>query len=685
MSEHILARQNTQWMQGVSAIMIMLMHFVMQTEHYPRFLNILESLGVAVFLFVSGFGINESYRDKGLDGFWRKRITRVILPCWIVFLFALSFEEGVFDISRLLRNLLFTDSDLWFVDYIIRWYIVYWIGRKFMPKYTLYVLMAFGAYNIFQMQLCSEQAFSFVCGFVVSEYYNTIKKIRKSTVLTFCSALWLYGCGLMIVKELDCVQLLKGTLPFNFLLLNIKLPLATFIIVLPYLVPVVKRMTFVSWIGRLAYELYIVHYNFIPYISGYVSILLYSLVSIGISYVFEKINVLMRQCGNFLRTFAAVLFIGMCFFLLCKYAMRVTDHYGWISIGYAVVMAYGYIIMQKTNKALAGTWIMKVINRHSNVLFYILAGVFLVAAFTLQYSLDPLQNNVDRWSAIEYPIRDLFDGKFPYLANTHLGGNASPFPVWMVFHIPFYLLGNVGLSEIFGAMFFVLSIKHIYGNKSGMVAMIMIMACVCVWYEIAVRSDLITNFFLLAAFINYTVYYNWKLDTKTICLSVCCGLWLSTRLSVAFPLFRVLFPQFVKLGVSKKVTVLLLSVATFALTFVPLALWDGDSLFGATNNPFSLQFRQGSPIDTILLAIIAIIMALTWNGNKQRLFVYIAVILILIPVIAYTHTMYTCNEWVGLYYSRYDITYLDAAIPFCITIIASAYKCDSLWQGSVIA
>lgn len=228
---------------------------------------------------------------------------------------------------------------------------------------------------------------------------------------------------------------------------------------------------------------------------------------------------------------------------------------------------------------------MKVINRHSNVLFYILAGVFLVAAFTLQYSLDPLQNNVDRWSAIEYPIRDLFDGKFPYLANTHLGGNASPFPVWMVFHIPFYLLGNVGLSEIFGAIFFVLSIKHIYGNKSGMVAMIMIMACVCVWYEIAVRSDLITNFFLLAAFINYTVYYNWKLDTKTICLSVCCGLWLSTRLSVAFPLFIVLFPQFVKLGVSKKVTVLLLSVVTFALTFVPLALWDGDSLFGATNNP----------------------------------------------------------------------------------------------------
>lgn len=63
-----------------------------------------------------------------------------------------------------------------------------------MPKYTLYVLMAFGAYNIFQMQLCSEQAFSFVCGFVVSEYYNTIKNTEEHCLDVLFSplAVWMW-------------------------------------------------------------------------------------------------------------------------------------------------------------------------------------------------------------------------------------------------------------------------------------------------------------------------------------------------------------------------------------------------------------------------------------------------------------------------------------------------------------
>lgn len=44
----------------------MLMHFIMQIEGYPRILNILGSVGVAAFLFISGFGLNESYKKTAL-------------------------------------------------------------------------------------------------------------------------------------------------------------------------------------------------------------------------------------------------------------------------------------------------------------------------------------------------------------------------------------------------------------------------------------------------------------------------------------------------------------------------------------------------------------------------------------------------------------------------------------------
>ena len=77
--------------------MVMLMHFIMQIEGYPRIVNILGSIGVAAFLFISGFGLNERYKKSGLAGYWHKRIVRVIIPCWLVFLFKLPFEEQVVD------------------------------------------------------------------------------------------------------------------------------------------------------------------------------------------------------------------------------------------------------------------------------------------------------------------------------------------------------------------------------------------------------------------------------------------------------------------------------------------------------------------------------------------------------------------------------------------------------------
>ena len=92
--QDIFSRDNTLWAQGLSILGIMLMHYVMQLDSYPRVLNIIGSIGVAAFLFTSGFGINESYKHNGLGGFWRKRVLRVILPCWIVFLFRLPFADS---------------------------------------------------------------------------------------------------------------------------------------------------------------------------------------------------------------------------------------------------------------------------------------------------------------------------------------------------------------------------------------------------------------------------------------------------------------------------------------------------------------------------------------------------------------------------------------------------------------
>lgn len=647
--------------------MIMAMHFVMKTGDYPRAFNILGSLGVAAFLFISGFGINESYRKNGLRQFWHKRIVRVLLPCWTVFLVTLPFKEK-FDATQLFHNLIFTDSDLWFVDYIIRWYAVYWLSRRIIPKYTKYALLVFSIYNIFQEQLYSEQAFSFTCGYIVSEYYEKIQCLPKRTVAKYSSIVTIYGILFLLVKELPSIQAIKGSLLFNIILLNIKMPMAVPLIVAPYICPVIKRILRMKEIGKISYELYIVHYNFMPYITGYVSIVYYSVVSAVISCIFYEFNKLLKSGKSILYALSGMVYTGVCYILMCKYSMRATDRFAYECIPYLLMLVC--VVLEFSNNAISGYFFRGKTRLNKKWLFMAFLTFFTVAMLAVQYHFDPLQNNVDRWSAIAYPLDYLFSGRFPYAAPTHLGGNASPFPVWILFHIPFYLLGNVGLSEIFTTVLFICSVKYAGGYKAAMKAAVLLFICINLWYEVSVRSDMISNFLLLGTFFNVLMAKGVTFDKKPILLSAIAGLWLSTRLSTAFPLFIMFFPYYLRTRAIKMVAVPLIAMATFSLTFLPLVIWDAHELFFAVNSPFSLQFRQGSPVSTVIIVCCAVIMALRWKGNVEKLYLYSALILILVPVASYGYNMYINNRWTDIFNSAYDITYLDAALPFCITALA---------------
>lgn len=651
-------------MQGVSALLIMLMHFVMQIDGYPRFFNIFGSVAVAVFLFVSGYGINESYKKRGIKGFWKRRFVRVVIPCWAVFLFQLPYLEH-FEPGVLLRNLTFTGSNLWFVDCILRWYLVYWVCRTIFPKYTTQLLFAFAIYNIFKQQLYSEQAFSFFCGFIVSEHIGVINRMERKKIAWYSGIIIAYGFVFLLFKEVSFIQQIKGTLFFNIILLNIKLPLAVSILVMPYLLPVVKKLSVFQWFGKISYELYIVHYNFMPFIAGFASIGVYSTYSVLISIVFRKVNNLLSQKGYFIQGVACLLYIGVSYLLMCKYSMRATPHYGYVCLIYSMMLAL-FILLGNSK-------LFKLSQQQAKRLFWPVLVIFAVAMLVVQYHFNPLENNVDRWSAIAYPIQYLLQGDFPYMAKTHLGGNASPFPVWLLFHVPFYLLNNVGLSEIFTTLLFICSIKKLYGSQAACCAIVLLAMCINLWYEIAVRSDLISNFLLLATFINYLQAYNVSLKNSPWVLAICVGVWLSTRLSVAFPLFILLFPYYIRLSWKKQLFIPAVVIGVFVLTFLPLVIWNSGELFGAANNPFSLQFRQGSPLAALVLILVALLMSVSWKGKYNLLMLYASIILLLVPVVSYGQSMYLYNNWTSIFLSAYDITYLDASIPFVVTILASNY------------
>lgn len=646
--------------------MIMLMHFVMQLESYPRALNILGSIGVAVFLFLSGFGINESYKAGGLTDYWRKRFLRVIVPCWVVFLVRLPFAES-FDARQTLLNFLFIDSDLWFIDFILRWYILFWVARKFLPQLTTPILLIAGFLFILDEQLKSEQALSFFAGFLCSQHYPEVSQWSRRRVLTFAATAFLYGTAFTCLKELPAVRGYIGTLPFNVILLNIKLPLAFCIISAPLLCPVVRKIPLLCWLGGIGYEIFIVHFNFMPFINGGTSIIFYAVLSTIIAWLFHRFNTEMKARGGFVSSFATLLFVLVCWVLMLKYAMRATTHFAYVSIGYMIALL---LLVEFSRRLILGIKRHKIKNYSGDIIFYSAAVIFFCAMLLVQYHFDPMGNQVDRWSAIAHPLSALFHGEFPYLAKTHLGGNASPFPVWMVLHIPFWLLGNVGLSVIAATGLFLWSIRSWKGNGAALMALLLLFCCVNLWYETAVRSDLLTNFLLLGTFTNVLLKRQISLSTHPYALAVLVGLWLSTRLSVAFPLYVWLLPGFLSLSWSKRIAVVAIVLGVFALTFLPLLIWDADSLLFFENNPFSLQARQGRPVDTVVLVALATAMAFLWRGKTERLLLLQAVILLLVPVIAYGHNMYVYDNWKDIFHSAYDITYLDAALPSLVTLIA---------------
>ena len=112
-----------------------------------------------------------------------------------------------------LLNFLFIDSDLWYVDFIIRWYIVYWAARRFAPCHTGKILAAFGLACLFMEQLMAEQAFSFMAGYMASAHYDKVRSWdrRKVALVTACA--FAYGTLFIIVKELPAVRQYIGTLP----------------------------------------------------------------------------------------------------------------------------------------------------------------------------------------------------------------------------------------------------------------------------------------------------------------------------------------------------------------------------------------------------------------------------------------------------------------------------------------
>ncbi len=659
----ITERSNTDALRGVAALAILSFHVLLPFAASPL-TNFWGGMLVAVFLLLSGYGINEAYKRRGLARFWQHRWQRVVLPT-LAFATAWNFLMPEGGMENWLLELTYRRPTYWFVFHVMKCYAVYWLVMRFAPRHAvpLLSLAAVGCllYPACGTHLESEQAFSFLAGVLFSRYGDRLAHVPAAKWWRWAALCFVGGGALFALKAIPAVHEWKGTVAYHFLQCPFRLLWGMAAVVVLSAAGTLRRAKWLQWAGRHSLEIYVGHIPFLPLINGpegLAAFLLCSLLSIAALILFTA-----RVVPQLSLPVAA--YVGINAVFVAKYGRRVTPDYYVAVTAAATVFFYlfaTFFLPKLPRGRRARTWAVAL-------------SLLLVLMAVAQQLIDPYQIQVDRWSALHNPISFLLDGKYPYTASTHLGGYASPFPVWQVAHIPFYLLGNVGLSFFAALAFFLYALGRTQGSRSALVALTALMAAPAVWYEAMVRSDLMTNILLTAGLCLLTLprlSETW-LARHAAAVAVGVALLASTRLVTLPVAALLLLPYYLRLNRGRQVLMAAICALTFAATFLPFALWDWQQFYHFEYNPWTLQTRQGQTADFLLFVPLALWLALQWRGSSYRFHRNAALFLLCFIGLTFLHLMVSGDNY-DLFSSRYDITYLSTALPFTIAALSSPHK-----------
>ncbi|RMH70748.1 MAG: hypothetical protein D6675_08415 [Gemmatimonadetes bacterium] len=339
---------------------------------------------------------------------------------------------------------------------------------------------------------------------------------------------------------------------------------------------------------------------------------------------------------------------------LVKYGGRITPHYGWLTAAYGVLGCGVFFMWHRRYHRLA----FDLNRRYQMALLLLLIGLGV-----LVMSIIPIKTQVGRAIAIQEWLENLFQGQFPYRAESLPSG----FPVLFLIAAPFYLLGDIGYLEVIGIALFVILVGLYSQPADRLLRLWVLFSLPTTYYELLTRSELFTNMVLVITFIFAAeMWLNpEKIDRYFILLAILAGLLLSTRLIVAEVLaiygiytFRdQLRHGFLFAGIMS---------ATFALTLLPFVLWDAD--YFVCHGPFQ---RQGQYLPTLWMIDFLILSLLTsWHIRSIRaVFFTSGIFLMGIVSAGFIRAVMLVGLQNTLFANDFDIAYFIFCVPFFIFAI----------------
>ncbi|MBR1630578.1 MAG: hypothetical protein IJ680_01855 [Paludibacteraceae bacterium] len=355
---------------------------------------------------------------------------------------------------------------------------------------------------------------------------------------------------------------------------------------------------------------------------------------------------------------AAILLVSINGLFFFKYGLRnIYVHHILMLFGAWTLMVFGII------RTFCWPWI----KGRALKTAYVLLTLLMLLMVMLLHRLIPAESvQVDRWSALAGFDAYLWQGRFPYEAHTHLeGGYGSPFPIWQLIHLPFWLMGDVGGAMTFFLLLLSVTLVWSMGWYRALFFMLLLFVSPAFWYEVAVRSDLIYNMLFTFSLVMMFWKLGWGVRTHTWATALICGMMLSTRLAVAIPFLVFLFRDFWQAGLKRQIIFLGAGIGVFVLTFLPFMLWNADFMLHSEVSPIALQTRQGNPFEG--LTVLAICIGLSWWWRNMSQYGFAAAVSLLFLVVQSMLIRMIENNFENTLFSpSYDITYYGMAIPFLL-------------------
>lgn len=222
--------------------------------------EIIATCGVALFLFISGYGLYKSFEEKGLHDFWINKIKKVYIP-FVAATFLVGGSRGfwgerwleMLETALFLNLKLTVDGTMWYIYYLIIWYLAF---------YAIFRILQTNALRIMALATLSFILFN------IPSHYDDSYRIAIPLFRWHCLSFTI-GVAIAMLKPISPrIFLALGAvlfITFLYLISNYvaerKFLIATITISAPAIIFIISAANInfkpLAFIGGLSYEIYL--------------------------------------------------------------------------------------------------------------------------------------------------------------------------------------------------------------------------------------------------------------------------------------------------------------------------------------------------------------------------------------------------------------------------------------------